>query len=342
MRIPTPHGSLDFRLSLLSLLSTLDSQMYWGELISLAVAALWTMSALAAEVATKRMGVMVLNVWRMTLAFLLCAVLLWVTTGQPLPFNAGWQAWGWLLLSGFVGYFLGDWCLFNSYIVIGSRFGQLFMTLAPAFTAFFAWTMIGQTLSWHALLAMFVTIAGIGIAVTDSRGAEEGHPVRLKGVLLGIGAALGQGLGLVMSKIGLDHYSANLPTGELNEMANLLPFGSNLIRCIAGAICYSAWMFIARRTKHGETRWPTFFGAMKDRVAVRALVITLLSGPFLGVALSLAALQFTAAGIASTIMAMTPVLILLPSHWIFKQPITLRAVIGAFISCIGVSLFFLL
>ena len=53
------------------------------------------------------------------------------------------------------------------------------------------------------------------------------------------------------------------------------------------------------------------------------------------------AVQYTAAGIASTIMAMTPILILLPSYWLFRQPIPLRNVVGAVISVFGVSLFFL-
>ena len=162
-------------------------------------------------------------------------MLLWIVTGFVLPLNAGCEAWVWLLLSGVVGYFLGDWCLFNSYLVIGSRFGQLFMTLAPAFTAFFAWVMIGQTLSWNALTAMLITLSGIGIAVTDRGGTEEGKPVRLKGVLLGIGAALGQGLGLVMSKIGLDHFTSNITADELEEFGYVLPFGSNrhgLLLCL--------------------------------------------------------------------------------------------------------------
>ena len=116
---------------------------YLGEFLSLIVAVLWTASALSAEIATKRTGVLVLNVWRMGLALAACSLLLFFSTGHPLPLMAGGQAWLWLLLSGFVGYFLGDWCLFNSYLVIGSRFGQLFMTLAPAFTAFFAWVTIG-------------------------------------------------------------------------------------------------------------------------------------------------------------------------------------------------------
>ena len=314
---------------------------YLGEFISLGVAALWTVSALAAEVATKRMGVLVLNVWRLTLAFLLSAALLWVTTGEPLPLMAGGEAWCWLLLSGFVGYFLGDWCLFNSYIVIGSRLGQLFMTLAPAFTAFFAWTMVGQTLSWHTLLAMVVTLSGIGIAISDSRGTEDGKPVRMKGIMLGIGAALGQGLGLVLSKIGMDYYTANISPTQLEEIGGVMPFGSNLIRCIAGAICYTIWYLISHRVHQNPELKPYLIRAMSDRKAVIALCITLLSGPFFGVGLSLTALQYTAAGIASTLMAMTPILILLPTHWLFRQPITSRAVFGAIVSCIGVAMFFM-
>lgn len=316
---------------------------YLGELISLVVAVLWTMSALAAEVATKRSGVLVLNVWRMALAFLVSALLFWFATGQAIPLMAGCDAWLWLLLSGFVGYFLGDWCLFNSYIVIGSRFGQLFMTLAPAFTAFFAWVMIGQALSWESLLAMLVTLSGIGIAVSDSGGTEDGEPIRLKGVLLGIGAALGQGLGLVMSKIGLDHFTSNITANQLEEYGYVLPFGSNLIRCIAGTICYLAWYLLSRASHHrsgGDS--PHLMSLIHDRKATIALLITLFSGPFLGVALSLAAVQLTAAGIASTLMAMTPIFILFPSHWLFRQPITVRSILGAVISCVGVSLFFLL
>jgi drug/metabolite transporter (DMT)-like permease len=53
------------------------------------------------------------------------------------------------------------------------------------------------------------------------------------------------------------------------------------------------------------------------------------------------AVQYTDAGIASTLMALTPIIILLPSRWFFHQPITWRTVIGAVISVIGVSLFFL-
>ncbi|MEG1544659.1 MAG: EamA family transporter, partial [Tannerellaceae bacterium] len=64
-------------------------------------------------------------------------------------------------------------------------------------------------------------------------------------------------------------------------------------------------------------------------------------GPFLGVSFSLMAVQYTEAGIASTLMALTPILILLPAFFLFHQKVTIREIIGAIISVIGVSLFFI-
>ena len=213
---------------------------YIGELISLVVSVLWTISALASEVGSKHLGVYVLNVWRLGLSLLFAGLLLWATMGAPSPVYAGGEAWIWLLLSGVVGYFFGDYCLFSSYLVIGSRFGMLFMTLAPMFTAFFAWLMLGQQLSWKALLAMVVTLSGIAITVFHRGG---GHKVSLslplKGVLFGLGAALGQGAGLVMSMIGLNHYRADVPSDMLPQMETWLPFAANMIRCLAGTLCFT-------------------------------------------------------------------------------------------------------
>lgn len=64
-------------------------------------------------------------------------------------------------------------------------------------------------------------------------------------------------------------------------------------------------------------------------------------GPFAGVSLSLLAVNYTSAGIASTIMALTPILIILPSKLIYKEKITAKQVIGAVISVAGASLFFI-
>ena len=303
---------------------------YIGELISIGVAFSWTATALLSEFGSKRLGNLTLNVLRMGLALVFSLVLFLVVTGNPLPPGASSEAAGWMLLSGIVGYVIGDFCLFQCYIIIGSRYGQLFMTLAPLAAALMAWVTLGQQMTSMSIIAMFITLAGIGISVL---GRSEHHKVGLKlplnGVLFAIGAAMCQGIGLVLSKIGMDHYevTANMPDW-------LVPFSANFYRCVAGIIGFTMLLYFRKGLDPLRE-------AMHDKKGLAVATATTVFGPFVGVGFSLMAVQYTAAGIASTLMAMTPIIILLPSYWLFHQKITWRAVVGAVISVVGVSLFFL-
>lgn len=305
---------------------------YLGELISIGVAFSWTATALLSEFGSKRLGNLTLNVLRMALALLFSMAMFWVVTGVPLPSGGTMEAYGWLLLSGLVGYVIGDFCLFQCYIIIGSRYGQLFMTLAPLAAAFMAWMTLGQEMTMMSIVAMVVTLFGIGISVL---GRGERHKVALKlpinGVLFAIGAALCQGIGLVLSKIGMDHYE----TSTVADMPSwMIPFSANFFRCIAGIVGFTVLLYF-------HEGFSPLRDALHDRKGLSVATATTIFGPFVGVAFSLMALQYTAAGIASTLMAMTPIIILLPSYWLFHTKITWRAVLGAVISVIGVSLFFL-
>jgi len=303
---------------------------YLGELISIGVAFSWTATALLSEYGSKRLGNLTLNVLRMALALLFAMVLFGVMTGSILPPGASAKAAGWMLLSGLVGYVIGDFCLFQCYIIIGSRYGQLFMTLAPLAAALMAWVTLGQQMGAMSIVAMLVTLLGISISVL---GRGEHHKVSLKlplnGVLFAIGAAVCQGVGLVLSKIGMDHYETMADMPEW-----LVPFSANFYRCVAGIIGFLILLYY--RGEMGSLR-----EAVHDGKGLSVATATTIFGPFVGVGFSLMAVQYTAAGIASTLMAMTPIIILLPSYWLFHEKITWRSVVGAIISVFGVSLFFL-
>ena len=307
---------------------------YLGELISIGVAFSWTATALLSEYGSKRLGNLTLNVLRMALALLFAMVLFGVMTGSILPPGASAKAAGWMLLSGLVGYVIGDFCLFQCYIIIGSRYGQLFMTLAPLAAALMAWVTLGQEMRGMSIVAMLVTLLGIGISVL---GRGEHHKVSLKlpmnGALFAIGAAVCQGVGLVLSKIGMDHYETSM-MAEAGMPEWLLPFSANFYRCLAGIIGFLLLLYY--RDGIAPLR-----EAMHDIKGLSVATATTIFGPFVGVGFSLMAVQYTAAGIASTLMAMTPIIILLPSYWLFHEKITWRAVFGAVISVVGVSLFFL-
>ena len=307
---------------------------YLGELISIGVAFSWTATALLSELGSKRLGNLTLNVLRMALALIFSLLLFWWLTGTPLPPGASASAMGWMLLSGLVGYVIGDFCLFQCYIIIGSRYGQLFMTLAPLVAALMAWLTLGQQMTLMSVVAMLVTLLGIGISVL---GRGEHHKVSLKlplnGVLFAIGAAVCQGVGLVLSKIGMDHYdAASLAAAGIPEW--VVPFSANFYRCVAGIVGFTLLLY----WRHGMS---PLREALHDRKGLTIATATTVFGPFVGVGFSLMAVQYTAAGIASTLMAMTPIIILLPSYWLFHERITLRAVLGAVISVVGVTLFFL-
>lgn len=303
---------------------------YIGELISIGVAFSWTATALLSEFGSKRLGNLTLNVLRMALALPFSLVMFGVVTGNPLPAGASAEAAGWMLLSGLVGYVIGDFCLFQCYIIIGSRYGQLFMTLAPLAAAFMAWLTLGQQMSAMSIVAMLVTLFGIGISIL---GRGEHHKVSLKlplnGVLFAVGAAVCQGVGLVLSKIGMDHYEnvADMPEW-------LVPFSANFYRCVAGLVGFALLLYLLDGTA-------SLRESMHDKKGLTVAAATTIFGPFVGVGFSLMAVQYTAAGIASTLMATTPIIILLPAYWLFHEKITWRAVLGAIISVIGVSLFFL-
>ena len=310
---------------------------YLGEILSLTVAVSWTATALFADTASHRIGALPLNLFRMALSLVLLGGFLWVVCGAPWPVHADGRTWFWLLPSGLVGYVFGDYCLFNSYMIFGSRFGQLFMTLAPPAAGIAGWLMLSESLSWRSWLAMVVTLTGIGITILARN--RDSHKLTLKlplkGVLFGIGAGVGQGLGLVLSKIGLTHYEAAVAADPTEMAAWAMPFAGTFIRAIAGLIGFI--LILALRKELPQLR-----KAIHDRKGMTMTGLTTVFGPFLGVSLSLMAVRYAEAGIASTLMALTPVLIIPPYALIHHQKVSFKEILGALIAVAGAALFFLL
>ena len=87
--------------------------------------------------------------------------------------------------------------------------------------------------------------------------------------------------------------------------------------------------------------WPRVLRALGDRKAMVGTTTGAVFGPFLGVSLSLVAVQHTQAGVATTIMALVPVLIIVPSVLIKKERVSPRAVFGAIVAVSGAALLFL-
>lgn len=326
-----------------------------GELIALGVAVSWTATALFAEVASKRMGSLPLNTIRMTMSLVLLVATLWLTMGVPYPRYADGATWLWLALSGVVGYVIGDYCLMQGYIIIGSRIGQLFMTLSAPTAALAGRLLLGERMSPMAMVGMAVTLGGIAMSILSrapSADGEHAATLRLrlprKGIFYAAMAGICQGLGLVLSKMGLERYDAALAAagavagepvaGAVVEVPMFLsvPFAATMIRATIGL---AGFFLLLRLT---DKAWRERLAhAVHDRRAMWCLVGATVFGPFIGVSASLLATQYTSTGIAQTLFALTPVLIIVPSALLLHQRVRAREIVGAAVSVAGVSLFFM-
>ena len=323
--------------------------MFVGETIALFVALSWTATALFAEVGSKRMGSLPLNVVRMTMSLTLLVVTLWLTMGVPYPRYADGRTWWWLLLSGVVGYVIGDYCLMQGYIIIGSRFGQLFMTLSAPTAAIVGRLMLGEQMRPLAVLGMIVTLGGITMSILSKRDGKDHARLSLppKGIFYASMAGICQGAGLVLSKTGLQHYDAALlaegisdhavPDGALLPLPLFLsiPFAATMIRASIGLTGFFLLLVVFNKDWKAKLHHATH-----DRKAMWCVFGATIFGPFIGVSASLLATQYTSTGIAQTLFALTPILIIAPAAWLFHQRVTVREVIGAVVSVCGVCLFF--
>jgi len=292
-----------------------------GEFAALLTAFFWTVTSLSFESASKKVGSLAVNIIRLVIGFTFLSIFNLIKRGNILPTDASLDNWIWLTLSGLVGFVFGDLFLFKSYTIIGSRFSMLIMTLVPPITTFFSWIILGEKLKLFHFLGMTLTFSGIALAIFSRKGKGEKLSLKLapRGIVFALGGAVGQALGLVLSKLGLGDYD---------------PFAATQIRVIAGIVGFSILITML-------LRWKQTFLAVTNKSALSAISLGAFFGPFLGVSFSLISVKYTEAGIASTIMALVPVLIIVPTIFLYKQKVTIPELIGAVISVCGVAVFFL-
>lgn len=296
---------------------------YQGETAALLVSLFFSISSTYFAIATRQFGAMVVNRLRLVLAMVFLMATHTVLYGTLVPLGAGLYRWFWLGVSGIVGLVLGDIFMFHAYAHIGARMTMLMLSLAPVIASLVAWLFLGEALAWLEVLGIFITISGIAWVVLDQNGRSNGvlgqHYGR--GILLGLGAALGQALGLVLSKKGL---GGDFP-----------PISGNLIRMMTAATTMWLLTFLQRQAK---TTLQSLASAPRSMGFV---FVGMIFGPFLGVSLTLYAIQHADVGIASTLTALPPVFLLPIGYFVFKERFGFGAVIGTLLAIIGVALIFL-
>ncbi len=299
-----------------------------GEIAALATSLCWSLNSIQFTFAGRRVGSRVVNRVRLAVAVVFLSLAHLLLYGKLWPVQAELHRWGWLGLSGAIGLILGDGALFHAFLLIGPRKSMVLMTLVPVISTVAAWVLLGETLLPIEVMAILITVGGIAWVVlerepeqsSDDRDTEKRTRKRILGMLLGIAGATGQALGLVAAKRGL---AGSFPA-----------LSATVIRMVVAAAVI--WLSTLLRGQVGPT-WQ----ALGDKRARLWLLGGAFIGPFIGVWLSLIAVRTAPVGIASTLMALSPIMLIPFDHWVFDETITPRSIMGTAVALGGAAIIFL-
>jgi drug/metabolite transporter (DMT)-like permease len=235
------------------------------------------------------------------------------------PWDAEPFRWFWFAISAILGLVLGDTFLFKAYVLIGPRLAMLLMSTVPIYSTIFGWLLFDELVTRVEMLGILLAVSGIAWVVTERRSGQSvvQNKQYRAGILFGLAGALGQVTNLVTARYGLiDGYSS---------------LSAALIRILIAVIILWTIAALRRQIRHTFRMW-------RNRPAFKALIGGSISGPFLGIWLSMIAIQYSRLGVAATLMALPPILLIPLEYLAYRRKISARSVVGTGVAIVGVAL----
>lgn len=290
-----------------------------GEFSALGAALLWAATSMIFAKVTVKIGSVQANISRMIVGIILFVISIIVFR---LPLDLSRTQIQFLFLSAMLGLVFGDTFLFKAFQTIGARLSMLIMSLAPAIAAILAYLFLGETLSIWGIFGIFITLCGVSLVVFERTGPVPAYTLTKIGVIYALLGALGQGSGLIFAKMAFAE-------GPIHGMV------ASCIRIASAVIVLLPLSLLSGR------RVNPLNVLKQDRTIFIYLLTASVFGVYLGITLSLVAVAYAKVGIASTLIATSPVLMLPMVRFVHREPLSWKAVVGAFIAVTGVAILFL-
>ncbi len=301
-----------------------------GEFAGVAASFSWTIGSVLFAGITRRMNIFYLNAYRMVVASVFIFIAHLVMYGNLLPIATPEQ-WFYMSLSSLIGLVIGDFSYFVCLSYLGARRGVLLISTAPIYTIVTAFLILNETLSFGNYIGIAVTMSGVWLVLSEREDRTGEKPLTRRektlGILFGTLAAVGQGVGLVLSKLGM---VGVVP--EDGKPLETLP--ATLIRLLFASLFL--WILISFKRESLSV-----LKSVKESKSFKLIVVATFIGTFLGLWLSMVAVTYTKAGIASTLLSLMPVMVIPVLYFTDKQRTSLRSMIGATITVIGVAILFM-
>jgi drug/metabolite transporter (DMT)-like permease len=291
------------------------------ELAALCAAMTWAFSAIIAAGPSAELGAIAFNRLRMAIVLVMLALVIAVTGGWR-TLHAEHVAP--LALSGFIGIFLGDTCLFLTMNRMGPRRSNILFSANAPIAAILGWLFLGEAIVAQKIIGIAVVFSGVILAIVFGKRRsqlDQWETIRGSlpvGIALGLGAALCQAVGSLIAR----------PVME----TGIDPATASALRVAVSVICLSLLMATGIKQVQAKAR-------LTKKTAV-LIGISGISAMGIGMTLVLFALSGGKVGIVATLSATTPAWIL-PLLWIKtgERPAAM-AWVGALLVVAGSSLIF--
>lgn len=222
-------------------------------------------------------------------------------------------------LSGFFGITLGDTFFFKSLMKLGPRLASLTGTLTPVFIALSAVVFLGERPSLLVWTGIFITMGGVAWVLKERIPQNDIVPDKSLGIKYRLLAVIFMTAGVIFAKIGV----TAVPTIQ-----------ATIIRLSCGVIGLVIWGCLNRQLKG----WLVPF---KDKYLLGKVFLIVFLVVFGGFWLSLLALKYIDASVASTLNSTSPLFILPIVAILLKEKVSMKAVLGAAVAVGGVALIFM-
>lgn len=288
----------------------------------------WTVGTFAFTIASKRADPAAVNRVRLFFAALLLSIVVVVffkVSIVELFTLPTLGEWFWLGLSGIIGLTLGDYFAFTAYSILGSSRTSLFSTFAPVAALLLGMVILGESINGVGIIGMMISTGGIIWFIQSTQKSNDKAIDKsqvLKGITYAILGAVGQGLGLVCAKKGLN---ITHDTGT-----DLSAVHATWIRMGIGTLAaYSIAVF-------KRNVWTELKIIASSKSIITPLLTGTFFGPVMGVSLSLFAASQIPVGIAQTIFSLLPITVMIAATISGREKINGPSIIAAVICMVGV------
>lgn len=289
---------------------------------------LFAFSAVSGARVAKLMGGTEANFWRLSLATLFLAAL-------AHGFGAGLAGDGFyiFILSGCIGFGLGDVSLFQAYPRLGSRLTILIVhCLAAPFAGLVEWLWLGTTLTAVQIACGGVILTGVAIALAPEHETHEARRQFGIGIFFAVLGAIGQGGGVVLSRKAYELCRlADQPMDGLTAAYQRI-LGGVIISGLALLVVKRQFLFARAEATASPGDLST---AEKWRTSGKWLFFNALAGPTLGVSFYQWALKTTPSAVVLPIVALSPLVVMPFARWLEQERPSPRSTLGAVIAVAG-------